>query len=284
MVDKATLHYMTRNEASPAFRRRVFTVFEWLDPQDGDVIFDGGCGRGFYLKMFRHVCKARLIGLELDPDIIQKARRNVGHLPGVTLVRAGLDHIPLPDASVDKAVLSEILEHVKDDAACLREVRRILRPGGVLAITVPHANYPFWWDPINKTLEAVTGRHIRRGPLAGIWANHERLYRPEQLRQVVVEAGFIVEEERATTHYCFPFIHNLVYGLGKPLLESGLLPRDVAASVDRAAFAEAPGRRFSLMGLALAALNFFDRPNVMSEPPGRATVNLCIKAQKPDLN
>ncbi len=41
---------MVRNEADMAYRRRIQTIFEWLDPQDGDRILDGGTGRGFYLS------------------------------------------------------------------------------------------------------------------------------------------------------------------------------------------------------------------------------------------
>jgi SAM-dependent methyltransferase len=282
MIDANTLQLMTRNEADMAFKRRVYTIFEWLDPQDGAVILDGGCGRGFYLNMFRYVSRCKLVGLELDAAVVGKAQRNVGHLPGVTLVNSRLETLPFADAYFDKVVLSEILEHVTDDVVCLREIWRVVKPGGVVAITVPNANYPFWWDPINKTLETLTGRHIQRGPLAGIWALHERLYTAEGLRAVVIEAGFEVEAERAFTHYSFPFIHNLVYGLGKPLLESGLLPDSMANAVDRTTFEQNSGSLLNPMNLALAVLNIFDWPNVMNEPPGRSTVNVCVKARKPD--
>ncbi len=80
----------------------------------------------------------------------------------------------------------------------------MLKPGGLIAITVPNANYPFWWDPINRALETIFHTHIRRGLLAGIWANHVRLYTPDQLRAAVLDAGLEVVEERAFTHHSFP--------------------------------------------------------------------------------
>lgn len=263
-----------------AFKKRVRTVFEWLDPQDDDVILDGGCGRGYYLNMFRYVSQCRLYGVELDPDILRKAQRNVGGLPGVTVLNASLYALPFPDASIDKVVFSEVLEHLEDDVAGLRELARVLKPGGVIAITVPNAHYPLWWDPINKVLEKVTGRHISRGPLAGIWANHERLYTRAALRTAVTGAGLQVEEERAFTHFCFPFIHNIVYGLGKPLLESGRLPGSLATAADRLTFEANSGSVLNPVNLGLAVFNFFDRPNKLNEPEGRATVNLCVKARK----
>lgn len=281
-VDEQTLTRMTRNEADMAFKRRVHTIFEWVPPPDDDIaiILDAGCGRGFYLNYYRYVSRIKLVGLELDDEIIRKAQRNIEHLPDITLVRANLYHLPFPDDTFHAVIMSEILEHVEDDAQALREAYRVLKPNGVVVVTVPNANYPFWWDPINKTLETLLKRKIRRGPLAGIWANHVRLYTLAQLRQPVVDAGFTIEAERAFTHYSFPFIHNLVYGLGKPLLESGLLPKRLAAAADRTTFDENQGSLWNPINLGLAVLNFFDKPNKMDEPLDRSTVNLCIKARK----
>ncbi|MHB8626071.1 MAG: class I SAM-dependent methyltransferase [Aggregatilineales bacterium] len=281
MIDERTLARLTRNEADMAFKRRVRTIFEWIEPTDDKLIFDCACGRGFYLNMIRAVSKCQLVGLELDPEVIGKTARNVGQLPDITLARANIYQQPYPNNTFDGAILSEILEHVDDDVRGLREVYRVLKPGGVVAITVPNANYPFWWDPINRTLEDLFHTHIQTGPLAGIWANHVRLYTAEKLRNAVEAAGFSVEAERAFTHYSFPFIHNVVYGLGKPLLESGALPPSMANAADRTAFDRNDGSLLNPINLGLAVLNWFDRPNVMDEPPGRSTVNLCIKGRKP---
>jgi SAM-dependent methyltransferase len=281
MIDEQTIQRLTRNEADMAFKRRVHTIFEWIEPTDDKVIYDCACGRGFYLNMIRAVSKCKLFGLELDPEIVAKAGRNVGHLPDVHLVRANIYDQPWPDALFDGIILSEILEHVEDDVRGLCEVYRVLKPGGVVAITVPHANYPFWWDPINKTLETVFHTHIQHGTFAGIWANHVRLYTMDRLRSVVLEAGFQIEEERSFTHYCFPFIHNIVYGFGKPLLESGVMPKNLAKAADRTTFDENSGSLLNPINLGLAVFNWFDRKNVMNEPPGRSTLILCIKARKP---
>lgn len=281
MVDAAVIAHMTRNEADMAFKKRVQTIFDWIDPQDDDLILDCACGRGFYLNMIRYVSKCRLVGLELDWSVIQKAQRNVGLLPNLLLTNANIYQLPYADNTFDGVILSEILEHVERDVDGLREVFRVLKPGGVVAITVPNANYPFWWDPINRTLESVFKTHIHRGPLAGIWANHVRLYTIDQLRQSVMNAGFAVEEERAFTHHSFPFIHNLVYGLGKPLLESGVLPPVMSNAADRTRFDKNDGSLLNPINLGLKVLNWFDRPNVINEPRDRSTVNLAIKGRKP---
>ncbi len=277
--DPAVIAWMTRHEADMAFRKRVQTIFEWVQPTDDMLILDVPCGRGFYLNMFRYVSDCRLVGAELDWDVLLKAQRNVGHLPNLALNHANIYALPYPDNTFDAVILSEILEHVDDDVAALTEVYRVLRPGGVAAITVPNADYPFLWDPINKTLEMLTGRHIQHGPFAGIWANHVRLYWRDDLRKAALGAGFLVEEERSFTHHSLPFIHNLVYGFGKPVLESGLLGK-AGKAADRTAFEQEPGR-FNPIAMGIRVLNWFDRRNRINEPPNVSTVNLALKARKP---
>ncbi|HEX3552515.1 MAG TPA: methyltransferase domain-containing protein [Thermoanaerobaculia bacterium] len=280
-IDPAEVYgYLTRKEADMAFQRRAWTIFEWLGPTDGQTILDCGCGRGFYLKMLRHLGTARLFGIDLELPYLRKARRNTAELPAMLVSNASIYDLPFPDETFDAVLLSEILEHVDRDVDALGEVRRVLKPGGIALVTVPHADYPFWWDPINKTLETLFGTHIARGPLAGIWAFHVRLYTPEELRRAVLAAGFQIEEERAFTHHSFPFVHNLLYGLGKPLLESGLFGKGLADVADRASFDRDGGSSLHPVSLGLRMLNWIDRRNAMHEPPGRSTVNLCLKARK----
>lgn len=281
MVDPALIAHMTRNEADMAFKKRVQTVFEWVNPQAGDLILDVPCGRGFYLNMLRYATDARLIGADLDWSVLVKAQQNVGKLRDVDVQHASIYALPYPDNTFDAVILSEVLEHLRDDVAGLREAMRVLKPGGVVAITVPNANYPFWWDPINKTLETLFNTHISTGTFAGLWANHHRLYERDQLREVTLKAGFEIIEERSFTHHSFPFIHNLVYGFGKPLLESGLLPKQMAEAADRTTFEENDGSLLNPINLGVAVLNYFDRNNAINEPPDKPTVNLAIQGRKP---
>jgi ubiquinone/menaquinone biosynthesis C-methylase UbiE len=275
---------MTRNEADMAFKRRVRTIFEWLPPPDDPnaIILDCACGRGFYLNYYRYVSNVSLVGLELDDEIIRKAQQHIGHLPDITLVEGNIYSLPFPDNHFHGIILSEILEHLEDDVRGLKEVWRVLKPNGTVVITVPNANYPFLWDPINKILETFFKTKIRKGMLAGIWANHVKLYTMPMLRVAAVEAGFSIEAERAFTHYSFPFIHNLVYGIGKPLLESGTMPKAMANAADRTTFEKNRGCLLNPINFGLALFNFFDRFNRMDEPLHRSTVNLCMQLRKPD--
>ncbi len=282
MVDIKTIQHMTRNEADMAFKKRVQTIFEWVNPTDDSMILDIPCGRGFYLNMFRYVSNCTIIGAELEWAVIKKAQANIGHL-NVPLHNANIYQLPYADNTFDAVILSEILEHIDDDVAGLKEAHRVLKPGGIVAITVPNANYPFWWDPINKTLETLFNTHIQHGVFAGIWANHVRLYTRTELRNSAEAAGFNVEEERAFTHHSFPFIHNLVYGIGMLLLEAGALPANMAQAANRLTFDENKGSLFNPINIGLKIFNYFDRHNRINEPPERTTVNLALKGRKPHV-
>ncbi len=274
--EPAWLTRALRREADLGFRRRVRTVLEYLAPQAGDRILDCGCGRGFYLLFIGRLRPACLLhGVDRDPAVLRQAR---AHLPAaVRLAQADAVRLPFPGGFFDKVICSEILEHLPDPRAGLAEVRRVLRPAGVLAITVPHRDYPFWWDPVNKTRELLGRPPIREGFWAGIWAHHERLYGQEELVAQVQEAGFRVEDVRRFTHYCLPFTHNLVYGLGKEALERGWLPRWLSRPADRFEYADAPPSPWNPLTWGLALFDLVDRLN--DHAAGRHThVNLALKA------
>jgi SAM-dependent methyltransferase len=230
--------------------------------------------------MIRHLGDARLVGADVELRLLARGRRQASG-PGLGLTAASVVELPFAAASFDAVVLSEVLEHLADDRRALGEAFRVLAPGGLLVVTVPHARYPFLWDPLNRTLEAVLGTAIRRGPLAGIWAGHVRLYTPEALRARIEAAGFTVDEERSFTHRCLPFTHNVLYGLGKPLLESGLPGTGWTRAADRGGFDRPEGSRWHPVRLARRLFDWLDRGNLPDEPPRRSTVNLAVKARKP---
>lgn len=268
------------NEADMAFRRRVRTVVELLDAEPDDRILDAGCGHGFYLRVLAELGRRGSVGVEFRTEWLEQGRRELEGL-GPVLVRGDVCRLSFADASFDRAILSEVIEHVADDAAALAEAHRVLRLGAVLVVTVPHARYPFLWDPVNKVLETVFATHLPREPLwlGGIWADHDRLYTPELVVERVERAGFRVTDVRKLTHYCIPFAHHLYYGLGKSLLQSGLLPRSLHDAADRFRFDAPPPRRWNPMRPALAMLRAIDRWNDRRDDFA-TYLNIAVRAVK----
>lgn len=263
-----------------AFRRRVPILLDYLELEDGARVLDCGCGTGFYLMVMSRLWDLSPVGLDIDPERLRQARE---HGVSAELVCGDAEQLPFPDDSFDAVLMTEVLEHLRDDGRALAEAMRVLRPRGLLAVSVPHARYPFLWDPINALWTGLGGPPIRHGPIVGIWTNHERLYEPEVLAARVREAGLSIEAIMEATHYCFPFMHLLVYGIGKPLVDHDLLPGPLRKSVDRFSGLENSGNPVNPLNLARWLLRLVDRLNDRISVPGKGGfVNILLKARKPD--
>ena len=106
----------------------------YVDVQSGERVLDLGCGAGLDLSIYaRNVGpNGRLFGLDLSEPMLEKARRNlvaVG-VSNVKWLHAPADAIPLPDNSIDLVTANGIYNLSPDKDAVMREVARVLRPGG----------------------------------------------------------------------------------------------------------------------------------------------------------
>lgn len=139
----------------------------FLSASPGQTVLNAGAGQGSF--------SLRLARLGFEVTSIDGSRAAVAvlrdRLPG-PVEHADVTAMPFADESFDAAVLGEVLEHVPDDARALSEVARVLRPGGVLAVSVP-AN-PARFGPSDR------------------WAGHLRRYSRGMLVDSVEGGGFQV--------------------------------------------------------------------------------------------
>ncbi|MGI8624805.1 MAG: class I SAM-dependent methyltransferase [Solirubrobacteraceae bacterium] len=146
------------------------------------VIVDVGCSTGHLLEdLSRLLPDAMLIGVDLVASGLAKAHRAT---PTARLLHADACALPLADATVDAIVSANLLEHVPDDAAALREMARVLRPGARAAIVVPAG--PSTYDYYDRFL------------------GHERRYARGELAAKARAAGMEVIEERAIAALLYP--------------------------------------------------------------------------------
>ncbi len=277
--DRAMLARLLQNEADMAYRRRVPTLMDFLELNDGDTVLDCGCGMGFYLMTMGRLRKLNLVGVDGDVARLDWAERE--QVPA-QLASVDIHDLPFADNSFDKVLMTEVLEHLADDRGAIREIYRILKPGGILALSVPHANYPFLWDPINKTIEALGLRPIRNaGPITGLWSNHWRLYRPGDLHHVISSSGLQIEALEEQTHYAFPLIHFIVYSIGKPLIEFNLLPQRLRDSADRFRGERNSGSLLNPINLGVRLFKMADARNDHLRGDERTFVSIVVKARKP---
>ncbi len=116
---------------------------------EGSSVLDVGCGDAGALVAFAEQ-GARCAGIECFDESLERGRlRAVDHAVALDLQNGVAEAIPHPDGSFDLVMLDNVLEHVTDRGKTLREVRRVLKPGGLLYMVTPKplSLYSLWNDP-----------------------------------------------------------------------------------------------------------------------------------------
>lgn len=160
---------------------------------DGARLLDLGCGNGAYTlemaKTAQHV-----IGLDVEPERLDEFNQRIDRASNIRICRAAGEYLPLRPDEFDVVFCIETLEHVSDEAATLSEIRRVLRPGGQLLMTIPNKWYifethglrPSWLKgsnryPFASWLPAAIHRRV----------SNARIYRVGDIERLLRAAAFM---------------------------------------------------------------------------------------------
>lgn len=147
---------------------------------DGALVLDLGCGTGVIATELAKW--ATPIGLDMSAQALAYSQgRGVKHL-----VQAIGEALPLQEASVDGILALDIFEHIEDDHKAFLEAYRVLRPGGVLVMSVPA--FRALWGPHDVALM------------------HYRRYTRPQVRAALTSAGFQVTKASYSVFFLFPIV------------------------------------------------------------------------------
>jgi len=163
--------------------------YDTWELQHGDLVLDAGAGFG------RHAFEtarrgAHVVALDYAAGEVEGTRNtfaamvDAGEIPAdryVAVMRGDATRLPFDDAVFDRVVTSEVLEHIQDDVAAISELVRVLKPGGVLAVTVPS------WLP-EKINWMLSDEYHAPKSVGG----HVRIYSETELRAKLATAGLDV--------------------------------------------------------------------------------------------
>lgn len=120
--------------------KRIRLIQSMVDLR-GKKVIDLGCGSGDYVDYFRRQMGAEAWGVEFQIDKVVAAKMNKNICDFI--LQGNIEKTALPDSSFDFVLLNEVLEHVPNDDAALREAFRILGQGGILCVFSPNRLFPF---------------------------------------------------------------------------------------------------------------------------------------------
>lgn len=192
------------------YGRRFDAVMDALGAEPGDEVLEVGCGSGYYTRalLARGV---RVTATDLSPAYVEQARRLA---PGASFGVEDAQRLSFPDARYDRVLMTEVVEHVPNPGGAIAEAARVLRPGGVLALSTPSRRAPM-------NLAYKLKRRIRRYGVN----EHLHEFTPRELRHLIGTRFEVESFERVNAVLPYPL--DLLYlRLGSPGLRLlGLVER-----------------------------------------------------------
>ena len=159
--------------------------FETLKLRDGDRILDLGCGEGRHAISAYMVSDVESVGIDLSLGDLETTRERFQEFvepentsKSLVISVASAESLPFADESFDKIICSEVLEHIHSYQQVIVEINRVLKTGGIAAISVPRF-FPEWicWR-LSDAYHEVEGGHVR-------------IFRANELRNDMEATGFI---------------------------------------------------------------------------------------------
>lgn len=175
------------------FSERKRIVFELFDAPGGTVL-DIGCGPGVFADRLSQL-KCRTYGVDLSQKMAALAQGR--GFPLSSFMVGGIVQLPFKDNSFDSVLCSGVLEYLTEIESAIKEMSRVLKPGGRLIVTFP--NKSSWLNQIDQLSRSLLLFLQRLKLPVGRLINSDyrpRYLSPKQLHRLLDQSGFVVEAVR----------------------------------------------------------------------------------------
>ena len=141
--------------------------FKNLNLSNDEFLLDMGCGEGRHSIGAYIETQANILGLDLSMKDLKIAQKRLNDFDTSNIKsvcqfgEADIVSIPLLDSSLDAVICSEVLEHVNSPQESIKELIRVLKPGGVLALSVPRYMPELICWKLSKEYSKTPGGHVR---------------------------------------------------------------------------------------------------------------------------
>jgi ubiquinone/menaquinone biosynthesis C-methylase UbiE len=160
--------------------------FSKINLKPGARVLDAGCGNGRHLYEAFKQPGVQAVGLDMKGEDVTKARNMMrlmekegeGGEAGWGILTGDITKLPFADHSFDVVICSEVLEHIPDEAEAIREITRVLKPGEIMAVSVPRFLPELICWALSKEYRNEPGGHIR-------------IYRKRELIRKLEAAGLV---------------------------------------------------------------------------------------------
>jgi SAM-dependent methyltransferase len=201
-------HYALERERLPYFQAQLEIVLTMLDGESGRIL-DIGCAAGGEIPMLQSRGFS-VVGIDLSPEMLRFAHRRFGATHDVLFCRADIERLPFASESMDDVVCLGVLEYLPDYGAALREIGRVLRPGGLAILAIPSriSLYNISDQIVNHTLRPIVRlakRLVGRKPrVQGGKTLGRNLCVPWKFRAHLRQHGFSPEHSRYSNFFVYP--------------------------------------------------------------------------------
>jgi 2-polyprenyl-3-methyl-5-hydroxy-6-metoxy-1,4-benzoquinol methylase len=179
----------------------------------GKTVLDVGCGEGYGSKLlFTHGKAKKVFGIDIDPASIKHAKKQYGSSSVQYAVDSAEKLSTIKDNSIDLVVCFELIEHIEDQASCFKNIKRVLKKGGIMVVSTPNKYVYPEGNPFH--LKELYPKQFR-ALVSSFFKHSQTLYQSFHMAQVlqpatkaktpVLKNSFTVD---STTSYTVPSVEK----------------------------------------------------------------------------